>query len=86
MQRRKRLNCIIMFNGVLLIAIIATWIPKVTSLPKLYNLQSVAKMISFLAETKSSNLSVETNESSPSYLLVPAYRMYINKMFKFKQK
>ena len=25
-----------MFNGVLLVAIIATWIPKVTSLPKLY--------------------------------------------------
>ena len=27
---------IIMFNGVLLVAIIATWILKVTSLPKLY--------------------------------------------------
>ena len=26
-----------MFNGVLLVAIIATWILKVTSLPKLYN-------------------------------------------------
>ena len=28
---------IIMFNGVLLVAIIATWILKVTSLPKLYH-------------------------------------------------
>ena len=36
LDTKSHLSTDIVFNGVLLVAIIATWILKVTSLPKLY--------------------------------------------------
>ena len=50
-----------MFNGVLLVAIIATWILKVTSLPKLYFLSFLVIAIRDPIPQRNFSKSVKTN-------------------------
>ena len=54
-----------MFNGVLLVAIIATWIVKVTSLPKLYH-HHVLMILVCLNETVTFGIQHQFNNDTPS--------------------